>query len=308
MIAIRLGLYLSLMLLVGFAAFPLYALRKGERCDGAILATRRVLIFWAVAAILLSLLGFLALVAAMMGSSIAEVDWQTSRSIIVETPIGAAWVVRVVALIACLFAAILIKRSDEARLVAILGTSTAALATLVWTGHAGATEGMVGGIHKVSDMLHMIAAAIWLGGIAAFLKMLRAPDDGLWGDRPNVAHRALDSFARIGTISVAVIVVTGLINGQILVGISNITALFDSTYGWLLIVKLLLVGMMMLLAAQNRWRLTPGLAIALSDGDIAKAVAALRASLLLEAAAGILVLGAVAWLGTLEPTASAAMS
>lgn len=308
MIAIRLGLYLSLMLLVGLAAFPLYALRKGERCDGPILATRKMLIFWSGAAILLSLLGFLALVAAMMGSSIADVDWQTSRSIIVETPIGAAWVVRMVALIACLLAAVLIKRSDETRLVAVLGTSAAALATLVWTGHAGAREGVVGGIHKASDMLHMIAAAIWLGGIAAFLTMLRVPHDGLWGDRLIVSHRALDSFSRTGTICVAVIIVTGLVNSQILVGITNITTLFDSLYGWLLFAKLLLVGVMMMLAAQNRWRLTPGLGQALADGDAAKAVPALRASLWREAAAAAVILAAVAWLGTLEPTASVAMS
>lgn len=308
MIAIRLGIYLSLMLLVGLAAFPLYALREGERRDGVMLATQKTLVFWSGAAILLSLLGFLALVAQMMGSSIADIDWQTSRSIIIETPIGAAWVVRMVALIACLVAAILIKRSDETRLATVLGTSAVALATLVWTGHAGATEGMVGGIHKASDMLHMIAAAIWLGGIAAFLALLRIPDDGLWGDRLTVSHRALDSFARTGTICVAVIIVTGLINSQILVGISNITVLFDSLYGWLLFLKLLLVGMMMLLGAQNRWRLTPGLGLAIADGDTAKAASALRTSLLLEVAAGVLILAAVAWLGMLEPTASSAMS
>lgn len=272
------------------------------------LATQKTLVFWSGAAIILSLLGFLALVAQMMGTSIADIDWQTSRSIIIETPIGAAWVVRMVALVACLLAAVLIKRSDETRFATVLGTSAVALATLVWTGHAGATQSMVGSIHKASDMLHMIAAAIWLGGIAAFLFMLRIPDDGLWGDRLTVSHRALDSFARTGTTCVAVIIVTGLINSQILVGISNITALFDSLYGWLLIVKLLLVGMMLLLAAHNRWRLTPDLALALAEGDPAKAVSALRASILIEATAGFAILAAVAWLGTLEPTASAAMS
>ncbi len=308
MIAIRLGLYLSLMLLVGLAAFPLYALRKDERSGEALFATRKTLVFWSGAAIILSLLGFLALVAQMMGSSITDVDWQTSWSIIAETPIGAAWVVRMVALGACLLAAILIKRAEESRLWVVLGTGAVALATLVWTGHAGASEGLAGGIHKASDMLHMIAAAVWLGGIAAFLFMLRIPDDGLWGDRLAVSHRALDSFARTGTICVAVIIATGLVNSQILVGISNITALFDSLYGWLLIVKLLLVGIMLLLAAHNRWRLTPDLALALAEGDPAKAVSALRASILIEATAGFAVLAAVAWLGTLEPTASAAMS
>ena len=58
MIAIRLGLYLSLMLLVGLAAFPLYALRHDERPEGQVLPLWWALTFWSVTAITLSGLGF----------------------------------------------------------------------------------------------------------------------------------------------------------------------------------------------------------------------------------------------------------
>lgn len=307
MIAIRLGLYLSLMLLLGLAAFPLYALRDSERPEGKILTLRNTLIFWSGAAIILSVLGFLALMAAMMGTSIADIDWAMCRTILFETPIGNAWLVRIAALVVALVAALAIDRSVKQRLITVATASAIALSTLVWTGHAGASEGTLGSLHKASDILHMLAAAIWLGGIAAFLRILQAPDDGVWGDRLTVAHRSLDSFSRVGTICVAVIVITGMINGQILVGLSNISSVFKSTYGQLLVLKLVLVGAMLFLGAKNRWRLTPDLGMVLPEGNTATAVAALRTSLLLEAGAGLAILGLVAWLGMLEPPASMTM-
>ncbi|WP_156441500.1 MULTISPECIES: hypothetical protein [Sphingomonadales] len=179
MIAIRLGLYLSLMLLLGLAAFPLYALRDSERPEGKILTLRKTLIFWSGAAIILSVLGFLALMAAMMGTSIADIDWAMCRTILFETPIGNAWLVRIAALVAALVAALAIDRSVKRRLITVATASAIALSTLVWTGHAGASEGTLGSLHKASDILHMLAAAIWLGGIAAFLRILQAPDDGI---------------------------------------------------------------------------------------------------------------------------------
>ena len=104
MIVIRLGLYLSMMTLVGLAAFPFYALRPNERSEGAVLRLRRPLIFLLSSAIALSALGFAALIASMSGSSILQIDWPTSRSILLETPIGTAWLVRMGALTIALVA------------------------------------------------------------------------------------------------------------------------------------------------------------------------------------------------------------
>lgn len=308
MIAIRLGLFLSLMMLVGLSAFPLYALRKDEREEGRVLRLRRTLIFWSVAAASLSVLGLVALIAAMMGGSITEIDWPASQSILFETSIGTAWLVRMAALSIVLIVAWSLRLSSGQRLLIITFAGAIALSSLVWTGHAGATEGRLGLIHKLSDILHMIAAAIWLGGIAAFLLLLRAPMDRLWGDRLTIAHRALDDFSRIGTICVVVIVVTGLVNGQILVGLSNLRRLFETSYGQLLLLKLAVVAVMLGLAARNRWRLTPDLGARLAGGDVSVSARALRSSLLLEAAAALLILGLVAWLGMLEPPTSLAMS
>lgn len=63
------------------------------------------------------------------------------------------------------------------------GRGLVAVATLVWSGHAGVTEGAAGTVHRISDILHMIAAAVWIGAIGAFLwltapKRIRESPDG----------------------------------------------------------------------------------------------------------------------------------
>ncbi len=157
-----------------------------------------------------------------------------------------------------------------------------------------------------ANTVHAIGAGI--GGIAAFLLLLRLASGRDEETRMMVGHRALGEFSRVGSVCVLIITGTGLVNAQILVGYENLTQALGSDYGRLLAVKLALVGAMLLLAAKNRWRLTPALGTAIEEGETGSATAALRTSLLLEAGAAVTILALVAWLGTLEPTASMAMS
>lgn len=106
----------------------------------------------------------------------------------------------------------------------------------------------------------MIAAALWFGAIAAFLH----PRNGIAEERLALTARSLDRFARTGTICVLVIVATGLINAQIIVGANNIGHAVASPYGQLLAIKLLFFILMLALAAANRWRLTPMLSSAVA--------------------------------------------
>ena len=76
-------------------------------------------------------------------------------------------------------------------------------------------------------------------------------------------------------------------------------------YGQLLLAKLALFAAMLALAAANRFRLTPAFGKAIAQGDGSCAVAALRRSLAAEAGAALLILGLVAWIGTLAPPMSA---
>lgn len=173
---------------------------------------------------------------------------------------------------------------------------------LAWSGHAGSSEAIAGWIHRTSDALHMMAAAIWLGAIAGFLLLLR-PGEPVARDRLAMAARSLDRFAPVGTICVLVIAATGLVNGQMIVGAANIGRSIASPYGQLLAIKLVLFAAMLGLAAANRWRLAPALGRAFDepDTDPASAARAMRRSLILEALAGLAILALVAWFGMLEP-------
>ncbi len=118
-------------------------------------------------------------------------------------------------------------------------------------------------------------------------------------------HDALARFSGLGSLIVAAIVVSGLVNSWFLVGPTRLEGLWMTFYGRLLLVKLALFAGMLGLAAVNRFRLTPALGGALGHSvDPAGAIKALRASVGLELTAGITVLAAVAWLGTLAPPAS----
>lgn len=298
-IVIRFALYADLMVLAGMVAFSLYALTAKERVSDILPLATPCLIL-ALAGFTLSGLGMFALTASMTGSSIWSVDGDVLREIIGESAVGTAWIVRMAALAIAFVGAFAISRTAKARYVVLASTSLA-IATLVWTGHAGATEGLIGAVHRTSDIIHMLAAAVWLGGIAAFGGMLLRPATALSGAQIAVAHRALNQFSKVGALAVGLIVVTGVINCLAVVGFPHFARLPLSAYGKLLIIKLLLFGAMLAIAGVNRWRLTPALGVAISNNDPASAIVRLRWSLLAEASAALAILALVAWLGTLEP-------
>jgi len=109
----------------------------------------------------------------------------------------------------------------------------------------------------------------------------------------------------VGTIVVALLIVTGLVNSWILVGPHGVGQLSGNQYIRLLAIKLALFAAMLGLAAINRFRLTPALRRDLQAGSMpVGALRALRRSIALEFGLATSVLAIVAWLGTLMPPAS----
>lgn len=310
LIGIRFALYANLMLVVGLAALPLYSMTRGERRGPEPMATIWRLERWLCATgLILSTLGMGVLVASMQGVSPLSLEFDAFRGLVQETDVGAAWIYRSAALLVALATAIWLTSWPTVAAVLVAASGSVAVATLAWSGHAAATEGTAGPVHLLSDILHMIAAAIWIGAIGGFLilispHVLRQVPDGQC-----MATRSLDQFSRIGTVCVLVIGATGLINSQMIVGIDHLAQLPASPYGQLLLAKLALFGLMLVLAAANRWRLIPRLAIAVAHSDAEPPdapLAAIRRSLFVEAAAALVILALVGWLGTLEPLADGA--
>ena len=286
-IGVRFALYADLMLLFGLPLFGLYA--PGGR--DSIGARRWLLSALALAGIGLSLLSITIMTAGMAGVALKEVDPDAIRMMVTDTPMGHAWVVRLAALVALVVLIFFRHR-------AIVGASLLggiALASLAWTGHGAAGEGSAGTIQLIGDVAHLLSAAAWIGALMGLGAMVFAGDD------PIKAHRALDSFSRTGSLIVGLVIASGLVNSLYLVGVRHLAGLPATPYGRLLIVKLLLFAAMLGLAALNRFRLTPALAL---TAEQPPSFAALRVSLTIEAGAATAILALVAWLGTLEPPMS----
>jgi len=303
-VAVRLALYLDLAALFGLAVFGLYGLRGEERTSGITIAFRPLLAGAAVLGLLFSALGLATLAAGMAGVPLASVDLTSIEMIVTGTGVGTAWTARMAALI-LVVPLVLARRLQPAIMLA--GTALAgavALASLAWAGHGAMDEDMKGLIHLIADIAHLLAAGIWIGALFALLLLVFRRSALVDRDHLILSHRALADFSLVGTITVAVIVISGLINGWMLVGPANLAGLPASLYGQLLIAKLLLFGTMAALAATNRFRLVPAFENSLARADHASALGALRRSLAVETGCAVAVLALVAWLGMLEPPSS----
>lgn len=294
----RFALYLDLMLAFGLPLFALHALRGSERSSDLAWRINRAATVFVLLGVGLSVASLVIVCKAMMGvQTYAEVGLQDLVAMITDTGFGAAWMVRLVALAIFLASVVLFK--GLIRTIAMSTTAAIALATLAWGGHGAMSDGLGKLLHLGADILHLLAVGAWVGSLAAFLFMLR------WAASATLQHvdmlsRALNEFALVGTIIVLSLIVTGGINYGMIVGMT-LTGLWSTSYGLLLMAKLALFGMMLGLAAINRYRLGPLLEKKKQAGNYNGAMTLLRKSLVTETACAMLILGAVAWLGVLEP-------
>jgi putative copper resistance protein D len=225
-------------------------------------------------------------------------------TVLTGTGFGRAAFLRIALIGACLVTAIfLAPRMRPSTIQAVLGG--AVVASFAWTGHGIEGEGMPGLIHLGADIIHLLAAAVWIGALLCLafviLQSIRIRSE----QNAEFAYHALKGFSGIGTAAVALLIFSGIVNGWFLVGPRHIGQLFTTAYGGLLIVKLVLFAAMLAFAAANRFRLNPQLGVALrNDETVNQPLVVLRRSILTETVLGLLVLVVVSWMGTLEPPMS----
>ncbi|ANC88582.1 copper resistance protein CopD (plasmid) [Sphingomonas sp. NIC1] len=299
---VRFALYVTLAALFGLAAFSLYGLRARERGDA--LALRPWFIASAGLSLLFSGAWVVLMASSMAGTPAWPIDREAVGALLTGSAIGAAWKLRMVMVaLAALAALVAGGRGIWLSIVALC--SAVALATLAWTGHGAMDEAVMGWVHLIVDILHLIASGAWVGALLGLLLLVSRPAARVDAAHLGLTHRALHGFGAIGTVVVGTILVTGLVNGWMLVGIGNLATLPATLYGQLLIAKLALFVAMLGLASLNRFRLTPAFERSIAADDHKGALGALRTSLAIETACVIAVLGLIAWLGTLAPPASA---
>lgn len=149
------------------------------------------------------------------------------------------------AVVAGLAVAVGLPRGRMALAAAVVAVSAPAL-----TGHSRAEtpEWLV----VAADMLHLLAGAVWLGGLVGLVIVL--PE--LVG-RGTLAGDVLARFSGVAAGIVLTLAATGVLMGWRILGAWG--PLFDTTYGLLLLLKVAIAIVVVLVAAWNRWRLLPGL-------------------------------------------------
>ncbi len=279
-VALRFLLYLDLMAIAGL----LLCARRTAPAEVPL----RAIALLAGLGVAITVAHFAASAAAMVGGDPALLDAEMLRFIALETSHGQGAAVRLLALGAL---AVLARSKRSPLLPTMLGV--VALASLAWSGHAGAGEGPTGILHKASDILHLIAAAIWIGTLALLLVSVARREPAI-----DEIVAALRRFATTGTAIVGVLIVTGVINLAMIADLARPTDLLADDYCQTLAIKVALFLAMLAFAAANRWRYTPQL-----EDAAGRDTRAIRMSLSLELCLGIAVVLLVALLGTLSPDA-----
>ncbi|MCA0373633.1 MAG: copper homeostasis membrane protein CopD [Proteobacteria bacterium] len=173
------------------------------------------------------------------------------------------------------------------------------LASLAFTGHGAKDEGVNGIIHLGADIAHLLGAGLWIGSLFAFLTLLLMEKTK---EVQLLMYDTLSRFSGLGSIIVATIILSGLVNSYFLIGIANITRVFTSPYGILLSVKIGLFSIMVILAALNRFVLTPNLGKSFDDGVInSNIMKPINKSIILETSIGLIVIFLVSIFSSLEP-------
>ncbi|MEN5046713.1 copper homeostasis membrane protein CopD [Pseudomonas koreensis] len=282
-IILRLALYVDLLLLFGVALFALYSVN-------APLRFRPLLRGLALLGALLSVAGLLLMTSAMSGETELAALWPHLQMMLLETDVGLAWALRMIALIVVL--------AQPGKWLASMAGAVA-LTSLAWSGHGAMDEGSLRVWHFLSDILHLLAAGAWLGGMLALVLLARG---GVDEARIRLLAEAVKRFEWIGAAIVLTLSVSGVVNYLFIVG-PRLDEVLLGTYGMLLAIKVLLFAVMLVLAALNRFHLGPALERSLRDGQHVIAAHALRRSVLLELGMALLIVTLVAWLGTLSPDA-----
>jgi putative copper resistance protein D len=128
-----------------------------------------VLTWLALAVAILSGAAWLVLLASdILGAPLVDICLHGGAwPLMFETRFGLVWCVR---LALALLLGLLILRPVTRNFQ--LAAAIALIASPALVGHAGATPGMAGNLHLVSDMVHLLAAGAWLGGLPAFALLL----------------------------------------------------------------------------------------------------------------------------------------
>jgi copper transport protein len=271
-----------------------------------------LLMLAAVLGIAVSVLGIL-----LQGANAAGVSlWASLKGTIVSDTLkgrfGEIWGLRGIVWVA--FSILLVGTRVRIReapvrlprpLLLLVGIGALFLAmTPALSGHASVQSPT--GVFFPVDTVHVLAASVWVGGIACLLLVLPAATRRLGApQRSRLLAATLARFSPLALACVIAIAATGVV--QAYIDVRSFEGLFHSTYGALVIVKVVLLATLIGLGWINRERVLPALQRIVGAGGSPGAAGVLaRRTMRGELAAMLVVFGVTAALVSYAPPIDAA--
>jgi copper transport protein len=287
--------FVGLLVLIGATSFRMLILPRAREINSEIRLRmeRRAALLGLVASVLVivSALVRIGLESEIMNAmpgmqtmSMTDMTMHTRWGFALRLELGAAFV----ALVSFALAA---RGFRIAWAVASISAVTLAV-TPALAGHAAASPRLTS-VMIASDFLHVLGASSWLGSLFAVMVVgvpLAFALDTVerW---PSVAS-LVNSFSPIALVSAAVVVVSGLIASW--VHLEHLSALWQTKYGQVLLVKLFLVAITFTIGAYNFRRVQPQLVNEVGSSR-------LRRSATIELSVGFLILIATGFLTGISP-------
>jgi len=213
--------------------------------------TRSLAAAFAILGLVASILAF-SLRGANLTGDISGMTDPEMLGLLWTTPVGTALLLRLVGL-GLLIAGLFMGR---------LGTwiSVAGGVLAIWSfDHVGHVSGRDTTLLDIALTVHLLAVALWIGVLTPLKRLASSP--ATYASAADVGHR----FGGVASVTVPVLIIAGGYMGYQLVG--SLNALTGTGYGQAVMLKVLLVGALLGLAAANKLRFIP----ALRAGDPAAA-------------------------------------
>jgi len=240
-------IYVSVVGVIG-GSFAYVLLERHRDC----LHNLRHYIRWSSIAGVLGTLGnFLIQVGAFSGTGWSGMFDVSIIAILKGSSIGDSTLTRLIGFVSMMLSTIQLRSPLRGSKVAVRGICTligvaALLFSFSQTGHLADEDVLA----RVAVGLHVLMAAVWLGSLYPLWYVNRH------GNPPEV-QQSMHLFGGLAVAIVAILLLCGLLLAYRLVG--SFTTLVTDPYGWGLLVKVALVLALLLIAARNKWLITPNL-------------------------------------------------
>jgi putative copper resistance protein D len=175
-------------------------------------------------------------------------------TVLFRTHYGVVWITRIGALLLLALSKTAVRYRDKRAFLfpmLLLGMIVAMTASA--SGHASDAGDL--SLPEIMDWLHLLAAAIWGGGLMV-LSVFVLPDlTGRKEPTPALIAKVVSRFSAMAGFAVGVVALTALYNAWKYVG--SVNALLGGPYGWTIIAKIFLFLVLINLGGFNRYVSVP---------------------------------------------------